>query len=341
MDRDAGEEDEEDREDFMIRGTDNLLLAGHVEGDSSTLEVYVYNDVEDALYIHHDIQLPSFPMALEWLAFDPESDTRGSLVAVGTMEPVIEVWDLDLVDCLEPAFRLGRKAKKKKKLAGVGHTNAVLALNWNRQCEHVLASGSVDETVLLWDLNTQGVVSSLGHGEKVQSIAFHPAEAQTLLTGCCDSLVRLFDCRAPDSASSWRVTGEVERVVWDHFNPSLCLASTEAGTVHCIDRRKPGETVWTLSAHTEAVTGLSLSSQCPGLLTTVSQDKTMKVASSSSLSASVPSLGYFMLGDVYQQISLPQIWDISGLTPVFVTEKEMKLGAIHTVLSCPGIAADT
>ena len=91
---------------LQIRGTDNLIVAGHVEGDSSTLEVligsshldpilklqvYVYNDVEDALYVHHDILLPSFPLALEWLAFDPESDTRGSLVAVGAMNPVIEV----------------------------------------------------------------------------------------------------------------------------------------------------------------------------------------------------------------------------------------------------------
>jgi len=114
LDPQQQDEDEEDVEDFKIRGTDNLVLVGHVEGDSSTLEVYVYNDVEDALYVHHDILLPSFPLALEWLSFDPESDTKGNLVAIGTMLSEIQVWDLDIVDCLEPAFSLGRKGSKKK-----------------------------------------------------------------------------------------------------------------------------------------------------------------------------------------------------------------------------------
>jgi WD40 repeat protein len=52
---------------------------------------------------------------------------------------------------------------------------------------HVLASGSVDQTVLLWDLNGAQIASTLkAHQEKVQTLAWHPFEAQNLLTGCCD-----------------------------------------------------------------------------------------------------------------------------------------------------------
>ena len=52
----------------------------------------------------------------------------------------------------------------------------------------MLASGGVDQTVLLWDLNEGKVASALRkqHGEKVQTMQWHPFEMQTLLTGCCD-----------------------------------------------------------------------------------------------------------------------------------------------------------
>ena len=36
-------------------------------------------------------------------------------MAVGTMEPYIDIWDVDLVDTLEPVISLGRRKKKKSK----------------------------------------------------------------------------------------------------------------------------------------------------------------------------------------------------------------------------------
>ena len=63
----------------------------------------------------------------------------GNFLAVGTMDPHIEIWDLDVVDTLESVITFGKKPrkKKKKKVAAAltpneGHKDAVLGLSWNR-----------------------------------------------------------------------------------------------------------------------------------------------------------------------------------------------------------------
>lgn len=305
--------DEEDREDFIIKKEDNLFVVGKMEEDFSCLEVYVFNDDEDSLYVHHDVLLESFPLCLEWLSYDPSLQGKsGNYVAVGTMEPDIQVWDLDVVDTVEPAFILAGKKKKKKKKkqdenpAG-GHSDAVLGISWNPNVKNVLASGSADTTVVLWDMSKCACVHTLKHhSDKVQSVRWHPYEVQSLLTGAFDKTAVVLDCRSPEVFKSWSLTGECEQVMWDHFSPYNFFVSSDDGVVCYCDVRTDTP-VYTLHAHNEAVTGMSLSAEIPGCLTTVSSDKMFKV------------------------------WDCRDDKPQCVLTRDVKMGGMNFVTSCPDV----
>ena len=51
----------------MIKSSDNILLAGKIESEFSSLEVYIFEEKNENLYIHHEIFLNSFPVCIDWL----------------------------------------------------------------------------------------------------------------------------------------------------------------------------------------------------------------------------------------------------------------------------------
>lgn len=144
-----------------------------------------------------------------------------------------------------------------------------------------MASGSVDQTVILWDLDELKPHTTIaGFQEKIQSLKFHATEAQSLLTGCCDGTVRLYDCRDPETlqqnAKIWNFNGEIERIAWDPHDGNYFFASTNQGNIYYCDVRQDRQ-VWSKNVHEKEVTGLALNAKCKGMLTTTSSDGSLKV----------------------------------------------------------------
>lgn len=82
-------------------------MAGKIDQEFASLEVYIFEPSQGNLFVHHDYILSSFPVSLEWVGAelfnsDNNSVLKGNFGIVGLMTPDIEIWDLDINDSVEP-----------------------------------------------------------------------------------------------------------------------------------------------------------------------------------------------------------------------------------------------
>jgi len=234
-------------------------------------------------------------LSLAWMDYHPHEDShKGNLVAIGTFETGIDIWDLDTIDVIEPVTTLGgevdkskdkstsalSKSKKKKAqdLAPGSHTSSVLGLSWNKIGRYIIASCSADKSVKIWDISKGACVQTLNHHkDKVQSVSWHPVEAAIILSGSFDKTAAVSDARNPKLTSSCKLSADVECLQWNVHNPEQFLVNTESGEVNCFDSRSMNKALWVLSAHDKPASALAVNPVIPGLIATGSTDNTVKL----------------------------------------------------------------
>lgn len=336
MEEFVGDDDDSEIEDVKLTADDALILVAKTEDVScpgwvfrfyhfscghmysfyldsqefATLEVNVYDRKTGNLYVHHDIPLPAYPLCLAHGQVSA-GGTAGNFCAVGTFNPGIEIWNLDVLNALEPSCVLGgedtstaddlmklqilgrqSETKRKKKKGGSSlrpgsHTDAVMSLSWNQIHQQVIASGSADCTVKLWDVTRGGSEDAASanastfrhHKGKVQAVEWHPKEGTLLATGAYDRTVALVDARSDgENVKKVKLSADCESIAWDPCKLEYLTVASEDGTICCWDVRKfeTANPLWKIEASEfGGISDISYNAHVPGLLATCSLDKTV------------------------------------------------------------------
>lgn len=99
-----------------------------------------------------------------------------------------------------------------------GHTAVVLDIEWCPHNDHIIASGSEDCSVMIWEIPEGGLTRSIteplvtleGHSKRVGILSWHPTASNILLSAGCDNVIII-----------WNVSTAEKAVVIDSLHPDI------------------------------------------------------------------------------------------------------------------------
>jgi periodic tryptophan protein 1 len=359
-------DEEEDVDDLIARPSDAFLLVANTEDEYSSLEVHVFNQEDDSLYVHHDITLPSFPLCLAWCdyagsaygelletqasMFLPSSTSSakkhttgnggnssyvGSFVAVGTFHPDIEIWNTDVLDPLEPALTLhgsgsdsskGGSAKDKKKAS-----------------KKSSSSNSSTSTG-----------TSTGHSDAVLGLAWNHVHRHLLASCSADKTAKVWDLD-----HSGRVLhtfkhhkGKVHNVAWNPVEHSILALASYDLTASVVDARSPDSNrvakyalpseVEAMLWNTHAPSNLLLSCDNGQVLSFDVRNPSSPLftlqahsAATTSLSLSLLAKGLLVTGSLDKTV---KVWDLgvnATDSPTHIATKQVNIGQVFSTSFFP------
>jgi pre-mRNA-processing factor 19 len=140
----------------------------------------------------------------------------------------------------------------------------------------ILAAGTEENTVAVWDVKQQATVATLtGHEGAVQALSFSN-NGYYLATGSKDGTVKIWDLRKPLNIQTLQISeSPVHAVAFDQTGQYLSIGAESVQVYNFEKKNSLGETV-KLQQHGGAVMGVCFARHA-GTLASVSMDRTLKL----------------------------------------------------------------
>jgi WD40 repeat protein len=199
------------------------------------------------------------------VAFSPDGHT----LACVSLDQSVRLWDARTGQCLKAWYGNTDWAFP------VAFSPIPPSLPCSRGVGGILASGSNDKTVKLWDWQTGNCISSLeGHTDFIYGIAFSP-DGQILASASTDSSVRLWNI--PIAQCFQILLGHTDWLYTVAFHPQGKILAT--GSADCTAKLwdiTTGQCLKTLSEHSDKILGMDWSPDGQ-ILATGSADQSVKL----------------------------------------------------------------
>ncbi|QFS47689.1 eIF2A-related protein [Nostoc sphaeroides] len=155
-----------------------------------------------------------------------------------------------------------------------GHSNSVNSVAFSPDGK-ILASGSYDNTIKLWDIGTGREIYTLqGHSNSVNSIAFSP-DGKILASGSDDKTIKLWDVTTGEKIRTIQAHSKWVRSVAFSPDGKILASGSDDKTIKLWDVTT-GEKIRTIQAHSKWVRSVAFSPDSK-ILASGSDDNTIKL----------------------------------------------------------------